>query len=229
MAEAQTIRLSFNEIEQLCLKAARGAGLSWGLAEEAGMAASWLALRGIDGPRLLTQRLSLGPLADPIIPWKVQTRLQCPIALGASLSDHAGLSQTSLQGGAIDLGRVVTPLLLLPFIARLCVIKGHAIVFTSPAGRILVTASGEIDPGVANDGPADHFASPSKVQIAKSPAREPARAPAWAPENGRPSYVGLSGLSAATFGSLGLFATRTTVPASEASRAGAGASDGDAD
>ena len=33
---------SLNEIESLCKKAARGAGMSWGLAEEAGKAAKWL-------------------------------------------------------------------------------------------------------------------------------------------------------------------------------------------
>ena len=33
------IRLSRNETEALCQKAARGAGMPWGLAEEAGFAA----------------------------------------------------------------------------------------------------------------------------------------------------------------------------------------------
>ena len=40
--------LSQNEIESLCIKAARGAGYSWGLAEQAGFAAGWLAARGLD-------------------------------------------------------------------------------------------------------------------------------------------------------------------------------------
>ena len=50
-------RLSQNEIEQLCLKAARGAGMSWGLAEEAGFAAAWLAMRGLHGPGGLLAQL----------------------------------------------------------------------------------------------------------------------------------------------------------------------------
>ncbi|MEF9603350.1 DUF3726 domain-containing protein, partial [Paracoccus sp. PXZ] len=41
--------LSRNETEALCLKAARGAGMSWGLAEEAAFAAGWLGAHGIDG------------------------------------------------------------------------------------------------------------------------------------------------------------------------------------
>ena len=36
------IRLSLPEIDALCLKAARGAGYSWGVAEEASFAARWL-------------------------------------------------------------------------------------------------------------------------------------------------------------------------------------------
>ncbi|NJO21709.1 MAG: DUF3726 domain-containing protein [Sphingomonadales bacterium] len=35
--------VSLNEIENLSLKACRGAGMSWGLAEEAAQAARWLA------------------------------------------------------------------------------------------------------------------------------------------------------------------------------------------
>ena len=46
---------SLNEIESLCKKAARGAGLSWGLAEEAGKAARWLSAHGLDGPGVLAR------------------------------------------------------------------------------------------------------------------------------------------------------------------------------
>ena len=51
-AEAAPQR-SLNEIDSLCQKAARGAGLDWGLAEEAGFAAAWLAARGADGAAAL--------------------------------------------------------------------------------------------------------------------------------------------------------------------------------
>ena len=48
------MRLSLNEVEGGCLKAARGAGLPYGLAQEAGRAARWLALSGLPwcGPLL---------------------------------------------------------------------------------------------------------------------------------------------------------------------------------
>ena len=37
------MKISFNEIAMTVLKAARGAGLEWGLAEEAAEAGRWLA------------------------------------------------------------------------------------------------------------------------------------------------------------------------------------------
>jgi len=43
---ADGIDLSHSELRSLITKAARGAGLAWGLAEEAGWAAEWLARRG---------------------------------------------------------------------------------------------------------------------------------------------------------------------------------------
>ena len=41
------IDLAHSELRALVTKAARGAGLAWGLAEEAGWAADWLARRSL--------------------------------------------------------------------------------------------------------------------------------------------------------------------------------------
>ena len=88
--------LSQNEVEQLCLKAARGAGMSWGIAEEAGFAAAWLAMRGLDGPGALLSRLQAagGQAWQEIRPVVAPGRFRpgdggclCPIALGATLED----------------------------------------------------------------------------------------------------------------------------------------------
>ena len=57
VAPGKTLHLSRNEIESLCTKAARGAGMAWGLAEEAGYAAGWLTSRGLDGAGLLAGQL----------------------------------------------------------------------------------------------------------------------------------------------------------------------------
>lgn len=49
---------SLNEIAALAKRAARGAGLSWGMAEEAGRAARWLASYDLTGPALLCDVLT---------------------------------------------------------------------------------------------------------------------------------------------------------------------------
>jgi hypothetical protein len=56
---AGLIDMSLNEVETLAAKAARGAGLSWGGAEEIGRAARLLARAGRDWPALV---LALGAL-----------------------------------------------------------------------------------------------------------------------------------------------------------------------
>ncbi len=49
---------SLNEIEGLARKAARGSGLSWGLAEEAGKATRWLCAAGLPGADALAGLLT---------------------------------------------------------------------------------------------------------------------------------------------------------------------------
>ncbi|MFV0475354.1 MAG: DUF3726 domain-containing protein [Pikeienuella sp.] len=67
------IELSLNEVETLTLKAARGAGLEWGEAEDAALAARWLARHGFDWSALLEADLAAGAPA-----------LRC----GLRLADH---------------------------------------------------------------------------------------------------------------------------------------------
>ena len=49
---------SLSEIDATCKKAARGSGLSWGYAEEAGKAARWLAAHQLPSTELLAAYLS---------------------------------------------------------------------------------------------------------------------------------------------------------------------------
>ncbi len=95
--------LSLNEIEGTVFKAARGVGMSWGLAEEAAIAARWLAGRGIDFGCALLALLDAPP----------NRASGCPIAMGALISDHGGVP------GSVRLDAVRSPVLLLPFLARL--------------------------------------------------------------------------------------------------------------
>lgn len=106
--------LSFNEIEALTSKATRGAGLDWGLAEEAAFAARWLAERGLDWSSavLLRCRSHVGD-ATQVAETLVRGEALCPLRLGAYLAD-AGISPRGLT-----LRDVAVPLLLLPFVARI--------------------------------------------------------------------------------------------------------------
>lgn len=214
MTQTQQIRLSLNEIEQLCLKAARGAGFSWGLAEEAGAAASWLVRHGLDGPDLLLQRLVLGPLTGPALPWSSQQGLQCPIRLGASLCDHVDLPQTALENGPIELGLIAAPGLLLPFLSRMATIKRHVIEFRGCGQSILLSVQVQ----TALTAAAPQLGLQSQVTISQSVKVDPSR-----------SVSSPCKTSTQTISALSAFAHRTTVPASEASRAGAGAADRDGD
>ncbi|MFP4043155.1 MAG: DUF3726 domain-containing protein [Rhodosalinus sp.] len=91
---AARVRLSLSEIEALCFKAARGAGLDWGEAEEAGWAAAWLSRAGLAGPTIILGLLKdLAALERPVPGpgrWEPRARAQCPLRTGIALADFAG-------------------------------------------------------------------------------------------------------------------------------------------
>lgn len=99
-----SVTLSQGEATAIVVKAARGFGLSWGLAEEAGWALCQLG-RFMDDPLTLFATA----FAD--------TTDQCPITLGATLMDHAQLPKSIAQIGG-DLGHVRMPILLIPFLQQ---------------------------------------------------------------------------------------------------------------
>ena len=98
------MNLSLGELEALCLKAARGAGHSWGMAQEAGRAVRWLEARGLEGAMALADLLET---TDGAIGGK-----NCALTQGARLSDQQPVAHQEID--------VVSPLLLRPFLA------GHA-------------------------------------------------------------------------------------------------------
>lgn len=112
---------SLNEVEGLARKATRGAGLSWGLAEDAGRATRWLCAMGLPGAdalaRVLTE-IDGAPYAR-IAPasldghWTAPGGTLCPIIAGACLSDMA----RTLAEGGVTLGGTAHPLLLYPYVA----------------------------------------------------------------------------------------------------------------
>lgn len=216
---------SLGEIEAETRKAVRGAGLPWGIAEEAGKALRWLAARGCDGlPALagLLEAHDRGAVAaqvavDPDGRWHGGDKPLCPLCLGASLADHAGRLP-------IAAGAVLAPLLLVPFAARAAQGGGQALALSlsCPAGTVLVGASGE---------PAGTIGALAVDAVANMRCERAAPAPsAPAPSATAPVSPGRCPIDPAGWARIAAFAHRTYVPASEASRqrgAGAGLIDND--
>lgn len=211
--------LSCNEIESLCLKASRGAGMSWGLAEEAGFAAGWLAVRGIDAAEAVLALLRNSEQRGIAVRDRHWTAAGdaalCPIQLGATLDDHAAL-EAGPWFGPITIGAVRQPILLVPFLARAAKSCAKPLVLIWPGGALVILASGEVDPAVMTA-----LSRVAVTSLTLSPAFDAAPCIAW----GRK----MAAFSTATLDSLNIFALRTTVPASDTSRRGAGAASSDND
>ncbi len=110
-------RITLAEIEPSLRKAARATGLDWGIAEEAGKTARWLAAFDLPGPETMLahlQKLSgkdyAGFIPDcELEPWQARGVALCPVVAGAALSDRAAVM---LEGHPIKLGPTAYPLLL---------------------------------------------------------------------------------------------------------------------
>lgn len=96
---------SLGEIRSLSIKAARGAGMDWGMAEEAGFAVHWLEAHGLPGTKILAQYLS-SVHRNTDFDYE-----NCPIKLGCLISDTGDWS-------AFGNAATSEPLLLVPFIAN---------------------------------------------------------------------------------------------------------------
>lgn len=142
-------RLSLNELDALVRKAARGAGLSWGLAEEAGRCSRMLATAepvSLTLAAVVLEAQRAGRLSQHIA--SIGTVLTAaddlplnPFVLGPSLSDHAFL----LDDGYLEVaGSIPCPTLLLPFLDTLARGLRAAIKVSTDRGDFLVAADGDI-------------------------------------------------------------------------------------
>lgn len=103
-------------------RAARGSGLPWGLADEAGRAVRVLCAAGVDGAAALAALLDElrarrddkpAPLHLQDRVWAARAGALCPIRTGTALSDMA----RSLRADGVGLLRVLRPVLIVPFAA----------------------------------------------------------------------------------------------------------------
>lgn len=136
-----TVDMAHSEVRSLVTKAARGAGMSWGMAEEAGWAADWLARRAM-------------PAADWATLWlgKVLEGRANSVEAGVLFADRmtAGRGEFDPFALADDL---FAPGFLLPFLHRVAMRHGP-LEITCTAGR-----AAKVDPdGCVTFGPAwsDH-------------------------------------------------------------------------
>lgn len=114
---------SLNETEALVRKAARGAGYSWGEAEDVGRAVRWLEARGLPGAAAALHLFGLKTTGS-------LTPDTCGLTLGIRLSD-----------GVLTEGKIAdieAPLLLLPFAHA----TGTDQILTWPTGAASLSTDG---------------------------------------------------------------------------------------
>lgn len=201
------MNLSLGELEALALKAAKGAGLDWGLAAEAGKACRWLAAHGFDGPNALLGELTLAGWQPPKLNGATFTA-QSALTLGPSLCDHTHLLQ---QSGQFILPETIAALPVLPFAAQISQSLNSPICLTTSDAAFTL-----------HD--AQIFPATRSRQSTLTLCAPPSIAPQIIPKSTRVT------LSADTYQTLTAFAHKTYAPATEASRlagAGAGLSDND--
>lgn len=213
---------SLNEISAHAKRAARGAGLSWGMSEEAARAVRWLASYDLAGPELLLDVLVQNDRVpqEQVAPaslegeWFAPSGNLCPIAAGAALNDCA---DQLADGRPIKMANVSYPLLLLPFAAWVSVYLRRPV---SIAWQD-VCLDTDCD-GIWIDDPQSQINASNAAMLScqVAPLRKDAAI--------RPGLRG--SVQPDIWAGLDAFAQRTYAPATEASRllgAGAGVSDND--
>ena len=121
-----------SEVANLSKNAARGAGLAWGMADEAADATVWLARYALPGPMLLARLLQLnehvvsGELSPSTLSgvWSAPSGRLCPLLAGATLGDCALQFR---NGESIEMAGVTDPLLLVPFAASVALTNEQAV------------------------------------------------------------------------------------------------------
>ncbi|MGR3461866.1 MAG: DUF3726 domain-containing protein [Roseovarius sp.] len=221
--QTATVRLSLSEINALCFKAARGAGLGWGEAEEAGWAAAWLSRAGFAGPEIILGWLAdAATLARPAPSpgrWAARARAHCPLRTGAALADFAGLPEGP-GAETLIVEHVAHPLVTLPFVARAAGRLDLGLSIGWAGFDVVLNATGRMS-AFAMPG-RDHRA-PTIITIA--PKHDPA--PPDAARHHETATV--AGVALGDWQALDALALRITVPPSPQSRAGAGAAGDDND
>ncbi len=213
---------SLNEIEAMSKRAARGAGLSWGLAEEAAKGTRWLSSFGFPGVEMLATLLQLNdripevdvaPVSLRADIWHAPARRMSPLIAGAALSDCAVQLR---DRGSITMESVSLPLLAVPFMGGAALRLGQPVAVTWSGVRLATNGRQLCVQGSSEDLQTDQadrlvFTAPAEM-------------------TGHREALMRAEPSEDSWQVLADFAHRTFAPATEESRlrgAGAGLSDND--
>ena len=212
--------LTLAEVESYLRKCARAVGLDWGIAEEAGKSARWLAAFDLPGPELMLAHLqqlgdknyhdwipALRGLDCAVDPWSAAGGVLCPIVTGAALADRASLL---LEGQTIRLSVTAYPLLLVATLGQAA--RFHDCVITTRWEGARVS-SFAFDIALDGDSKAIQCEQTDAVECFVETGVQPQR---------KASTLAYS-IDDDVFKRIDALAFTTYVPASEASRAGAGA------
>ncbi len=208
-------RLTLAEAESYLRKAAQAVGLDWGIAEEAGKAARWLAAFGLPGPQIMLAHLSTLEGRDyrdfipdcAAEPWQAAGGMLCPVITGAALADR---SARMLGGHEFHLGKTAYPLLLAATVGQAA--RCHKAVFTTSWAGVRLSC---FENGLSIEGNRDDLllAQVDAVSCGEDDLETPQQLPSTL------AYE----IDEAVFKQIDRLAFRTYAPATEASRAGAGA------
>lgn len=219
------ITCSLNEIETYGRRAARGSGMCWGLAEEAGSAARWLAERDLPGVQLLAGLLTAnaGRRYESMAPtihggrWRASDGELCPLCSGATLRDRIHMLA---PGDELCMERLAYPLLLAPFLDQsrrpgdaCCELRWADV-------RVSVSSLGVALACSEDSACWSECADEVRVLVSAGPEIQPTH---------HPRIAGV-GAPISAWRAINALAERTYVPASEESRArgaGAGSIDND--
>ena len=238
---------SLGETGALALKATRGAGFSWGIAEEAATAVIWLHEHGFAGAAALCSYLSWHSRQAKPAPSAFsknqdqyaasggsvlhrEAEAACPLMTGSVISDGIAPLPDQMDK-VVELGQVRMPLLLLPFVATLQpappATQGHFILQAGTSAEKSLdkdlSQTTPFDPGGISSLSAAAFC---QIRLAKTPHHVIGKSARPRLEN----PPRLEDHFACCVEQLTQFAHHTYAPASSASRlagAGAGLNDND--
>lgn len=233
-APTQTIRVSASEIEAQALKAVRGHGCPWGVAEDAGKSVRWLAIHALPSVDMLADVLRLQAVGDTptattcCVRKEASCRAGCPLLMAAALADR---SRELKDGDTLTIAPTRAPWLLIAAAGRLAIATAMVLEvrLAGTHGRAVISPQGVLIDDTTNDVLSRSTSADAgriqSVHIAPLDAQGQAE-----PNTFATPAMGSRSVDAAAWAVLGTLAHRTYVPANDASRAsgaGAGLSDND--